>query len=72
MTFLLGSAGLGMALAIFANRLFDWTNRLTRKLGFNRLAGFRERLRNPLLPTARLVLILTALLIIVLTFRQPE
>lgn len=72
MVFLLCSACLCVLLAIFANPLFDWTNKVTRQFGFPRLADFRERLRNPLLPIARIVLILTAILIIAVVWRQSR
>ena len=72
MALLLGSACLCVVFAVFANPLFDWTNRVTRKLGFNKLADFREGLRTPLMPIARIVLILTAIPIVVLTSRHPR
>ncbi len=67
--FFIASACLCVALAVFAEPLFDYTNKLTRKLGFHKLADFRERLKNPLLPIARIVLILTAIIIIVQTLK---
>jgi len=67
--FLIASACLCVALAVFADPLFDGSNEMTRKLGFHRLADFRNRVRKPLVPVARIVLVLTAILIIVLTLR---
>jgi len=67
--FFVASACLCIALAVFANPLFDWGNRLARRLGFNKLADFRERLRKPLLPIAQIVLVITAIIIIVATLK---
>jgi uncharacterized membrane protein YbaN (DUF454 family) len=67
--FFIASAFLCLALAVFANPLFDWTNMLTRKMGLNRLADFRERHRTPLLQIAQIVLVLTAILIFVIAWR---
>ena len=62
--FFVASACLCVVLAVFAPALFDWGNQLTRRLGFERLADFRERLRKPLLPIARVALIIAAIIIV--------
>jgi len=67
--FFVASACLCLVLAAYAGPLFDWSNRLTRKLGFSRLADFRERLRRPLLPVARAVLVLAAVIILVAAWK---
>lgn len=67
--FFIGSVVLCLALAIFATPLFRWSNKLTRRLGFHKLADFRERVWPVLGPIARIVLVLAAILILVLTFR---
>jgi len=68
--FFIASAGLCFLLAVFANRIFRWSNRLTRKLGFDKLTEFRERLWPVLGPIARIALVLTGILILVLTWRM--
>ncbi len=67
--FYIASACLCIVLAAFANQLFDWGNRLTRRLGFNKLADFRERWRKPLLPIAQIALVITAIIIIITTIK---
>ncbi len=67
--FFIASICLCIALAVFANPLFDWANRVTRKLGFKRLADFRERVGRPLLPIARIALIIAAIGIVIALFK---
>ena len=67
--FFIGSAILCLVLAAFATPLFRWSNELTRRLGFHKLADFRERVWPVLGPIARIVLVLTAILILVLTLQ---
>jgi len=67
--FFIASACLCLALAAFAGPLFRWGNQITRRLGFHKLADFRERVWPMLGPIARIVLVLTAILILVLTWQ---
>jgi hypothetical protein len=67
--FFIGSAVLCLALAAFAEPLFRWSNRLAKRLGFHKLAEFRERMWPILGPIARIVLVLTAILILVITWQ---
>jgi len=70
--FFIGSAVLCLALAAFAEPLFHWSNRLTRRLGFHKLADFREKMWPVLGPIARIVLVLAAILILLLTWRMAH
>jgi len=63
--FLIASAILCFVLAIFANSIRHWSNRLTRKLGLNRFTDFRERLWPVLGPIARILLVLAGIGILV-------
>ena len=67
--FFVASACLCFLLAAFAGHIFRWSNRLTRKLGFNKLTEFREKLWPVLGPIARIVLVLTGIMILVLTWK---
>jgi len=67
--FFIASACLCLALAAFAGPLFRWSNQLTRKLGFHKLADLRERTWPVLGPIARIVLVLAAILILALTWQ---
>ena len=62
--FFIGSAALCLALAAFAEPLFRWGNRLARRLGFRKLADFREKVWPVLGPIARILLVLVAILIL--------
>jgi len=66
------SAALCLALAIFAGPVFRWGQRLTRRLGYHKMADFRERLWPFLGPIARIVLVVTAALILALTWRMAS
>ena len=70
--FFIGSAVLCFVLAAFAEPLFHWGNRLTRRLGFHKLADFREKMWPVLGPIARSVLVLAAILILWLTWRMAH
>jgi len=70
--FFIASAALCLALAIFAGPIFRWGQRLTRRLGYHKMADFRERLWPFLGPIARIVLVLAAALILALTWRMAN
>jgi len=59
--FLVGSAVLCFGLAIFADAIRHWSNRLTRRLGLHRFTDFRERLWPVLGPIARILLVLAGI-----------
>ena len=67
--FFVASAALCFGLAVFADPVFRWGQRLTRRLGFDRLADFRERLWPVLGPIARIVLVLAGIVILVCLWR---
>jgi len=71
--FFIASAVVCFALAVFGQPIFEWSNRLTRRLGFHRLADFRERLgETPLVLVARIVMFLAAILILFLMWKLPR
>ena len=67
--FFIASAILCFLLVAFANPIFQWSNRWARKLGLRKLADFRERLWPVLGPIARIALLLTGVLILILTWK---
>ena len=56
--FFLAVAALWTVVLLFVQQLYDWGTGLLRRLGFNRLADFRDRVKPKMLAPGRVALLI--------------